>query len=269
MSNELNEFINDMKQRMAAVRSPVQKKDYQCAKCRDTGWLEYQDNGYTKLKRCGCWEIQESRRLLEQSGISAEFQSKGFKNFETRNIPQLINAKNKAIEYFQNFEKCETTKYNSILLCGQVGAGKTHLGIAICSNLMSRRVPVIYMAYRNTVTKIKQKITDEREYKKELEKYMQARVLYIDDLLKGKITESDVNILYEIVNYRYMNKLPLIISTEKSVSALLDFDEAIASRMLEMCRGNIVKLQGEELNYRLNYRREEAGNAAIRNNSGN
>lgn len=69
-------------------------------------------------------------------------------------------------------------------------------------------------------------------------------MLYIDDLLKGKITESDVNILYEIVNYRYMNKLPLIISTEKSVSALLDFDEAIASRMLEMCRGNIVKLQG-------------------------
>lgn len=73
----------------------------------------------------------------------------------------------------------------------------------------------------------------------------------VDDLLKGRITESDVNILYEIVNYRYMNNLPFIISTEKSIGELLSFDEAIGSRIIEMCRGNIVQLQGKELNYRL------------------
>ena len=125
------------------------------------------------------------------------------------------------------------------------------MGIAICSNLMSKNVAVSYMSYRNTVTRIKQKLTDEQEYDRELAKYMQARVLYIDDLLKGRITESDVNILYEIVNYRYMNNLPFIISTEKSIDGLLDFDEAIGSRIIEMCRGNIVQLEGKELNYRL------------------
>ena len=125
------------------------------------------------------------------------------------------------------------------------------MGVAICNNLMNRNVAVCYMAYRNAVTKIKQVMTDEPEYNRVLGPYMQTRVLYIDDLLKGRVTESDVNILYEIVNYRYMNNLPMIISTEKSIEGLLEFDEAIGSRVIEMCRGNIVQLRGKELNYRL------------------
>lgn len=252
MNKELEDFIDSIKQRISENPNPAPEEIYECPKCKDSGWIECKDGaGYTYMKHCSCWGMREARRLMELSGISAEFQRKGFENYETRNIPQLINAKNKAMKYLQDFEQCEGTRYNSIMFCGQVGAGKTHLGIAICSNLMSMNVAVSYMAYRNTVTKIKQKLTNEVEYEKELVKYMQARVLYIDDLLKGRITESDVNILYEVVNYRYMNNLPLIISTEKSIDGLLEFDEAIGSRIIEMCRGNIVQLQGKELNYRL------------------
>ena len=137
------------------------------------------------------------------------------------------------------------------MFTGQVGAGKTHLGTAICGALMKKGVAVIYMAYRNAVTKIKQNIIDESVYNRELNQYTLARVLYIDDLLKGRLTDADINIMYEIVNYRYMNNLPIIVSTEKFLDDLIAFDEAIGSRIIEMCRGNIVQLQGRELNYRL------------------
>lgn len=251
--NELDAMLARIKEDHGGRKSQLpEQENYECPKCRDTGWIEVEDEqGRSYMKHCECWALRECRRLLGKSGISAEFQKKGFKNFDTRNNPQLVNAKNKAIEYLKTFEQCEKTRYNSIMFCGQVGAGKTHLGIAICSNLMSQNVAVYYMAYRNAATKIKQLMTDEVAYNKELQCYMQARVLYIDDLLKGRITESDVNILYEIVNYRYMNNLPLIISTEKSIDDLLDFDEAIGSRIIEMCRGNIIQLRGKELNYRL------------------
>lgn len=227
------------------------EREYECSLCKDTGWVSCEKNGHSFAKHCSCWEIKEARRIIEQSGISLEFQNKGFKNFDTRNIPQLINAKNKAITYYQSFFEIEHTRNNSIMFCGQVGSGKTHLGTAICSNLMSQNVAVIYMAYRNAVTKIKQALTNDSIYEREMSKYTQARVLYIDDFLKGRITESDVNIIYEIVNYRYMNNLPIIVSTEKYLDDLIDFDEAIGSRIIEMCRGNIVQLQGKELNYRL------------------
>ena len=251
--NELDMVLARIRESHREIRKlPSEQNDYECPKCRDTGWIRFEDEqGRSYMKHCECWALMESRRLLEKSGISTEFQKKGFKSFDTRNHPQLINAKNKAVGYLKTFEQCEKNRHNSIMFCGQVGAGKTHLGIAICSNLMSQNIAVYYMAYRNAVTKIKQVMTDEEMYNRELQRYMQARVLYIDDLLKGRITESDVNILYEIVNYRYMNNLPLIISTEKSIDDLLDFDEAIGSRMIEMCRGNIIQFQGKELNYRL------------------
>lgn len=213
------------------------------------------ENGYKVDYRCECYAVRQAREMMKQmmkrSGISAEFQKKTFDNFTTRNNQQLFNAKTKAIQYVKNFGQTEHDRYNSIMFCGQVGAGKTHLGTAICGELMNKGVAVIYMAYRNAVTKLKQNIIDEEGYNRELNQYTSARVLYIDDLLKGRLTETDINIMYEIVNYRYMNNMPIIISTEKAPNDLLVFDEAIGSRLIEMCRGNIVQLQGKELNYRL------------------
>lgn len=231
---------------------PKPEPEYECQKCKDTGFVYRTDeNGYEIACRCECYEIRQSRGMMKRSGISAEFQKKTFDNFTTKGNAQLTNAKDKAMQYVEHFGQTEHDRYNSIMFSGQVGAGKTHLGTAICGALMKNGVAVIYMAYRNAVTKIKQNIIDEAVYNRELNQYTSARVLYIDDLLKGRLTDTDINIMYEIVNYRYMNNMPIIISTEKTPNELLAFDEAIGSRLIEMCRGNIIQLHGKELNYRL------------------
>lgn len=222
---------------------------YKCSKCQDSGFIKSKNGNF--YVRCNCYEMQKIEKLLIESGISEEFSKKTFDNFETRGKMQLENSKRKAIQYVESFERFEHERYNSILFSGQVGAGKTHLGTAICGRLMNTGIAVTYMAYRNVVTKIKQNIIDEEAYSRELKKYTSARVLYIDDLLKGRLTETDINIMYEIVNYRYMNHMPIIISTEKSPMELLEFDEAIGSRLIEMCKGNIIQFRGKELNYRM------------------
>lgn len=250
MDNELAAMIERIRREHPPNNSPPIQ--YECPKCRDTGFINRTDeNGYEVAYRCECYAIRQARDMMKRSGISAEFQKKTFDNFITKNNPQLTNAKTKAMQYVEHFGQTEHDRYNSIMFCGQVGAGKTHLGTAICGELMNGGVAVIYMAYRNAVTKLKQNIIDEEGYNKELKQYTSARVLYIDDLLKGRLTETDINIMYEIVNYRYMNNMPIIISTEKGPNDLLVFDEAIGSRLIEMCRGNIIQLQGKELNYRL------------------
>lgn len=44
----------------------------------------------------------------------------------------------------------------------------------------------------------------------------------------------------------------MIISTEKSVQDILEFDEAVGSRIVEMCQNNIITFpRGIENNYRL------------------
>lgn len=68
---------------------------------------------------------------------------------------------------------------------------------------------------------------------------------------RGSITSSDINIVFELLNFRYFNNLPVIVSSELCVSKLMELDEAIGSRLIEMCRGNLVEIRGSKLNYRM------------------
>ena len=62
---------------------------------------------------------------------------------------------------------------------------------------------------------------------------------------------SDVNIIFELVNHRYFNNLPVIVSSEKSFEELIEIDEAIGSRLIEMSKGYGIEIRGKRLNYRI------------------
>lgn len=137
------------------------------------------------------------------------------------------------------------------MFLGQVGSGKTHLSLAIANKLMDDCVGVVYMSYRDVIMRFKQNVMNEDEYVKLMNRYKKAKVLLIDDLFKGSVTKSDVNIVFEIVNFRYFNNLPVIVSCEKCVEELLDIDEAIGSRLIEMSKDYLMQMKGRKLNYRI------------------
>lgn len=224
---------------------------YTCTECKDTGFSFYVSDGVEVAKPCRCRKIIEARVRLQKSGLAKDFRGKSFENFETFDNEQLEQAKRKSEKYVATFDANDSTKNGSLLLCGQVGSGKTHLGTASSIELINMGIPVVYMGYREVITQLKAKVADAVAYSKELDRYKNAEVLYIDDFLKGRLTEADVNIMYDLINFRYNNSLPLIISTELTLDELINFDEAIGSRVIEMCRGYIIVFRGKELNYRL------------------
>lgn len=157
-----------------------------------------------------------------------------------------------ALAYYNDFEKIRNNLKNSILLCGQPGSGKTHMAAALAVNFINKGMKVEYMPYRDVITKIKQKMRDEEYYSKEIDRFQKCDILLIDDLFKGKVTSYDINIIFEIVNYRYLNHLPLIVSTEHNPEELLNFDEACSSRICEMCRSfSIFIPKNRKNNYRM------------------
>jgi DNA replication protein DnaC len=220
-----------------------------CPKCNGIGYIITKHEKYHDFVReCDCRKAQNAKDLLRRSGISQSFKSYSFKSFLSVSEGAKY-AKSKAMDYVINFDKIRASRQNSTAFLGQVGSGKTHLCMAIVNSLLERNIPVLYMPYREAITEIKQNILDEVKYLNLINKYKNAEVLYIDDLFKGKITESDINIMFEIVNYRYINNLPLIISSEFKIDRLLDFDEAIGSRIVEMAKDYLVVMDGD--NYRL------------------
>ncbi|WP_338630437.1 ATP-binding protein [Clostridium baratii] len=220
-----------------------------CPACNGTGLVETKERVY---RRCNCTEIQKLNGLWEKSGISFNDFDKSFKNFEAWNKDIKI-MKDIATSYYISYERIKTEKENSIMLCGNPGCGKTHLIIALANNFIkNKEIEVIYMPYRDAVTKLKQNITDGEQYQILMDKYKNCKILLIDDLFKGKVTESDINLMFEIINHRYLKRLPVMISTEFTIDDLLEFDEAIGSRIFEMTKNYLCEITGRENNYRLN-----------------
>lgn len=240
-----------MQKETGPLSSTTEKKVYKCHRCRDAGYiLSTADDGTAFYSQCSCRETERYRQMLVSSGISGALRNLRFENYNAYD-PQTKHAKAMAECYCSDFAKIENSRHNSICFLGQVGAGKTHLSAAILNVLFDSNIGVLYMPYRSAIMELKQNVMDERAYSSLMEKYKQARVLLIDDFAKGTCTPSDVNHMFDIINDRYLNNRPLIISSQLDIAGILDFDEAAGSRILHMCQGRIAMFSGKERNYRL------------------
>lgn len=216
------------------------KTSYNCEVCRDTTWV----SGENGMIRCECFKKQQILNMWANAGLTTDLKTKTFSTYEPYN-ESTKKAKGMAAIYARDFQN------ESIAFIGQPGSGKTHLGLAIMLNFLERGIQTVYFAYREEIIRLKQNIMDEEVYQKEMGKIKNCKVLFIDDLFKGGVTPSDVKIMFEIINHRYINGKPIIVSSELTIDKLLDVDEATGSRIYEMCRDFLVEMRGKENNYRL------------------
>lgn len=221
--------------------------------CNGTGFVPFEKDGYTFAKPCVCREKMLTEARLKASGISEAFQRRSLEQFDTKSNQILKVAKEKAHEYIGSFLEVEKQMNNSIMFLGVPGSGKTHLSLAIANKLLNEYgIGCLYMPYRETMTELKQlSMSDKYKYESKMYKLTTARLLIIDDLFKGTVTEADLNYIFQIINQRYLNQLPFICSSEKNPKQLIEYDEAIGSRMLEQAKGRIIHMNDSNLNHRL------------------
>ncbi|WP_373431958.1 DnaA ATPase domain-containing protein [Bacillus velezensis] len=211
----------------------------------------------TYSKQCKCVKQKKIARLMEASGITEEFEMLLFGNFITDGKPDMIKeAYECAMEYFKDFQKVKGERSNSIALLGQPGSGKTHLLTAIMNNLIKKKsIYCMYFPYVEGMGNLRDNFD---QLKSKLDAMRKADVLFIDDLFKPvkgepRATDWQVEQIQSVVNYRYLNHKPLLISSELDTAALLDIDEALGSRIHQMCRNYTVIIKGDrmQLNHRL------------------
>jgi DNA replication protein DnaC len=228
---------------------------YDCRLCRNKGYIiEIRPyyNGWQQVQvNCKCVDIRNSILRMKKSGLKNIIKDYTFDKFEASE-PWQQTIKNAAQEYAKHPE-------GWFFLGGQSGAGKTHLCTAICRELLLSGKRVKYMLWRDEVVKLKGAVTESDEYTKLIDEYKNTEVLYIDDLFKtGKVdnafqkpTTGDINVAFEIINYRYNNPALLtIISSELSQDELIDIDEAIGGRIYEKATAFSIG-KNRERNYRI------------------
>jgi len=110
------------------------KTSYKCDKCCDTGWiLISQEHSQPLAINCECRKIEKLKNEWKSCGINTEMCKHKFSNFEVWN-KATERAKDTAIAYYHDFDEVRDGRKNSILFCGQVGSGKTHLSVALAIN---------------------------------------------------------------------------------------------------------------------------------------
>lgn len=170
-------------------------------------------------------EEEQKRRKIEailgKSGIKQRFLSRTFENFAVNN--ENRKAYETAKEYVDNWQDNKDNG-RGLYLEGTCGTGKTHLAVAIALKLINQGVPVICKTSIDLLADIKQSYEYDSTVNEEevLTAYKTADLLIIDDLGKERATEWSVPILYRIINDRYENMLPTIITTNYNTDSLIE-----------------------------------------------
>ena len=243
MNFDFNKVIEEYK-----AKAP--KANYKCMICRDSGVeIIPQLNAQPVIRDCIC---------RKKENLRVEWQESGF-NILCNDLT-LVSQRNKvskrmkeiAVDFVENFEGIQFDSNNSAAFLGEPGTGKTHICIGISLELLKKGFRPVYFPYRDCMDEmIDLRISDKGKYENKLSKYQKCNILFLDDVFKGGYTDAEIKLLFKIINYRYINRLPIIVSSECLSNDLLKIDRAIGSRIIEMTKDRILDIVGEEYNQRL------------------
>lgn len=223
--------------------------DYERCICKEAQeyWNEYDLKKAKMLDEEKKLELMQKfarkvEKIIKNSKMSRRNLGYRFENFE-------VNSSNRNV--FQNLKKYSEKLVNEIekkglILVGSNGVGKTHLACSIANELMKNGIPVIYGTLINLLAEIRNSYDlDNNASEMEIIKlYKNVELLVIDDLGKEKPSEWGLEKLFTIINSRYENNLPIIITTNYNQNTLIerlslngeiDTAKSIISRLYEMC----------------------------------
>lgn len=196
--------------------------------------------------------------LMGQSGLGRRFKARRFDSFEQTS--DNVGAYNACVGFVNGFKAmqkdADSVEKNGLFLYGSKGTGKTHLAASIANELIEQGVPVVFATMIDLLGKLKESFEESQKGKREsdiLRIFTEADLLIIDDFGKEQPTEWALTKIYQIVNARYEDYKPIIVTSNYSSKQLVErltpksgdpiTADATIDRILEMTYG--VPLSGK------------------------
>lgn len=228
----------------------------------------YIENIATAYSRCNCGEAnkiwkrydefieKEKLREFNLKQIAKLFQNNNLGKRQLNSTFENYKITNKNKKAYDNAKKYANKLINratdkGLFITGTYGVGKTYLASCIANEVIKNKITVVFGTLIQLLDCIKDTYKDSDMSDKEyLNLYSSVDLLIIDDLGKEKPTEWVLEKLFLIVNNRYNNYLPIIITTNYNRNQLRErlcvnknysMVDSIISRLYEMCGGIEIK----------------------------
>ena len=161
-------------------------------------------------------KLIEKIRSIKDCGIDKIYRNKTFNNFDRLKNSEILDA---VLKYAREFRK-NKAEGTGLFLEGGTGTGKTHLLAAIIdyiARLYKRYLEpgdLIYRKVSNLISEIGDSLLSAPS-KDVINRYKTVPVLFLDDLSYRNLKEWARDMIDEIIDYRYKNKLSIIITTSE------------------------------------------------------
>lgn len=195
-----------------------------------------------------CRKIAENPEpLLEKIGIGARHLTCSFDNY--KGGEKIKNICTDVVK-----EPCD------LILTGSAGSGKTHLAVAIFREWIKNQTiktvfdddeyrllfNAVFITVPDLLLQIRRSFKDDSKVTEEqiVRRYSQRKYLILDDLGSEKTTDWSITTLYTIIDRRYRDMNPTIVTTNLTIDEIgAQISERIASRLSS---GKVIKINAPD-----------------------
>lgn len=203
---------------------------WKCEKCHDTGFLEKmtvdeRGNFHGEVVPCECQaEAREKAREEIYFRLCCLPEARPewtLDKFVSRPGSEAMLAAARDIV---------SGKLSWLCMMSRSGYGKTHIAVGVCREFLNHRKSARFIYVPDLISELKQGFDEEGQnsYNSKMNFFKNVKLLALDDLGTENTTPWVREQLDTIINHRYVNKLPLIITVNKTLGELMP---RVASRL--------------------------------------
>ena len=235
----LKKIVADTSKANSPTTSSTSLGDPNCPHCGGLGYLRtdvpLDHPNFGRLQICVCRQRDVSEqvrnRLYSLSHLDElkeltfeSFEPRGQKNLGEKQADSLDRAFNQARHFAQNLN-------GWLLLRGGYGSGKTHLAAGIANFAVGMGVPTLFLTVPDLLDMLRFSYdSEDTTFERRFDEIRNAPLLVLDDFGTQNATGWAQEKLFQIINFRYINKLPLVVTTNLGLD---EIDARIRSRLTD------------------------------------
>lgn len=217
-----------------------------CPRCRGSGTVfSENERGYSRLESCGaCGAVRIKVRRYNGARIPSRYSEV----VQSDHMTPEGEKQYEAMEYVRSFVR----KYpgeKGFLLMGDPGIGKTLLAVGAIAELTLRKtVRCVFTDFFFLLGDLRKAYSEGTPENEIIQPLIDAEVLVIDEMGKGRSSEWERGILDQLISKRYNSSKKTLVTTNYVAEEFLPENsgtgtevledrvgERIASRLYEMC----------------------------------